>query len=136
MAEELSIGPGTTLKVVEHNEDVLELEATYAPAGEAPPAHLHPVQDERFEVLAGEMNVRLGEDERALGTGEVIDIPRGTTHQMWNGAGEPAVLSWKTTPPGRTLDFFRDVAATMSGQPRIEPAKLLDEYSDTFKLAS
>src|SRR3712207_4065229 len=88
MDEELTIGPGTTLRVVAHSDDVLEIEASYAPNGAPPPAHLHPEQDERFEVLAGAVRVRAAEADGVIMAGEVLEIPRGTVHQMWNGRDE------------------------------------------------
>ena len=45
-------GPGgLVLRIVREEEDVLEMEATYAGRGSMPPEHLHPTQEERFEVL-------------------------------------------------------------------------------------
>lgn len=67
---------------------MLEVEASYGHATKPPPKHLHPDQDERFEVLSGELRVRHGENEVTLGPGETIEIPRGTAHQMWSTAGE------------------------------------------------
>jgi hypothetical protein len=55
---------------------------------------------------------------------------------MWNGAEEPAVLRWLTTPAGRTLAWFREIAALQSGQtPLGDPSTLLQRYRDTFRLA-
>ena len=113
--EVLAVGPGTTLRVVAHDEQRLEFEASYAGGGTPPPAHLHPDQDEHFEVLAGAMRVRIAGRERQLAKGEVLDVPRGTADQMWNGGGEQAVMRWTTTPAGRTLDWFRELAAAMAG---------------------
>ena len=65
VGEELKLGPGTHLRVIAHDDAELLLQATYAPAGSAPPAHLHPAQDERFEVIAGAMRTRIdGQDSR------------------------------------------------------------------------
>ena len=38
-------------------------------------------------------------------------------------------------PAGRTLDWFRELAALQSGQPLKDPASLLSEYRDVFRLA-
>jgi Cupin domain len=115
---------------------VLEFEARYAPGGSPPPPHLHPAQDERFEVLAGAMRTKIAGVEGTLAHGEVLEIPHGTVHQMWNAAGEPAVLRWETTPAGRTLDWFREIAALQGGgEPLGDPATLLARYSDTLQLA-
>ena len=40
----------------------LEVEATYGAASKAPPKHLHPDQDERFEVLAGTLRAVVGDE--------------------------------------------------------------------------
>ena len=78
--------------------------------------------------------------ERELGEGEVLDIPRGSVHQMWNAASEPARVKWETLPAGRTEQWFREVDALQreAGDGRPSPLAfgvLLDEYGDTFKLA-
>jgi mannose-6-phosphate isomerase-like protein (cupin superfamily) len=93
MPEELVIGPGTTLLVLSHGDDVLELEASYAGGRAAPPAHLHPEQDERFEVTAGSMQVRIAGRKSVIAAGEKLEVPRGTVHQMWNASDEPSVIA-------------------------------------------
>lgn len=136
MSEELAIGPGTTLRVLAVSDEHLELEARYAEGGSPPPAHFHPEQDERFEVLAGSVRARVGEREISLATGEILEIPREQVHQMWNEASEPAVVNWRTTPAGRTLDWFRELAALLRGEGRAQPETLLADYSDVFRLAT
>jgi mannose-6-phosphate isomerase-like protein (cupin superfamily) len=136
MAEQLQIAPQTTITVVERGDDVLELEARYGPGGSPPPPHLHPAQDERFEVVDGAMRTRVAGEEATIVTGDVLEIPRGTVHQMWNEGQEPAVLRWLTTPSGRTLDWFREIAAVQArAEPLGDPATLLQRYEDTFRLA-
>jgi mannose-6-phosphate isomerase-like protein (cupin superfamily) len=134
--EELEIGPGTRLRVIAESEDVLELEARYAGGGSPPPAHLHPGQDEHFEVLSGEMQARVGGQSRTLSTGEELDVPRNTVHLMWNESDAETVLNWKTMPAGRTLSWFRELAALQRGEGREDPATLLTDYSDVFQLAA
>ncbi len=131
---ELKLGPGTTLRVVAHDADELLLQATYAPAGSAPPAHLHPAQDERFEVIAGAMRTRIDGEEGGLSEGQVLEIPRGTPHQMWNGDERDAVVEWRTTPAGRTLEWFGQLSAMLAGDSSADPAELLAEYADVFRL--
>jgi quercetin dioxygenase-like cupin family protein len=135
MGEELKLGPGTTLQVIAHDEHALQLRATYAAGGAPPPAHLHPEHDERFEVLAGAMRNRIAGRDGELREGEVLEIGRGTAHQMWNAADVPAVVDWRTTPAGRTLDWFRALSAVLAGESTADPAALLAEYGDVFQLA-
>jgi mannose-6-phosphate isomerase-like protein (cupin superfamily) len=134
MSEELALGPATTLRVLSHDEQALVLEARYAGGSSPPPAHLHPAQDEHFEVRAGEMQALVGPERSTLALGEALEIPRGTVHQMWNEGEEQAVVIWRTTPPGRTLDWFRELAATLRGEGREDPSTLLDDYADVFVL--
>ena len=136
MAEELQLGPATTLTVVEHDDEELLLRASYAGGGVAPPAHLHPAQDERFEVLSGAMRASVDGVEHELAAGSVLEISRGSVHQMWNAAGEPAVVDWRTSPSGRTLDWFRELSALLSGESSADGAALLAEYADVFVLAT
>ena len=137
MADEelLEIGPGTVLRLRVSEDERLEVEASYDGGGSEPPAHLHPAQDERFEVLEGTMRARIGDLESELRAGDELAVPAGTVHQMWNAGAERAVMLWSTTPAGRTLDWFRELAALRAGRPLEDPATLLDRYSDTFRLA-
>lgn len=135
MAEELKLGAGTTLRVVAHSDELLHLRATYDAGGTAPPAHFHPAQDEHFEVLAGAMHARLGERDERLATGDLLEIPRGTAHQMWNDGDETAVVDWRTMPARRTLEWFRQLSALLGGERAVDGAALLAEYADVYVLA-
>lgn len=88
---------------------LLELEATYPPHSSEPPPHLHPRQDEEFVIVSGSMMVRLVGKVSQLRAGEVISIPKGTPHSMWNAGEEPTTVIWRTTPALNTEHFFRDV---------------------------
>ncbi len=134
--EELKIAPGTTLRVVAVGDQALELEARYDGAGTAPPAHLHPVQDEHFEILVGAMFVRLEGEERRVTAGETLVVPRGTAHQMWNAEESPARTRWVTTPAGRTLEWFRELAAAVGGEPLSDAETLLERYADTLRIVA
>ena len=103
----------------ETDGELLEMEATYEPGSVEPPEHFHPKQDERFEILAGTMEARIGGESKLLKTGEEVFIPAGTPHAMWNGGSETARVAWETRPAMRTEEFFSAVArvgaAAMSG---------------------
>ena len=51
----------------ETDGELLEMEAMYEPGSVEPPEHFHPKQDERFEILAGTMEARIGGDFRSNG---------------------------------------------------------------------
>lgn len=134
-SEQLAVGPGTTLRVLAHDAAELVFEASYAGGGTPPPAHLHPAQDERFEIRAGEMQAIVGGERIALAASEVLEIPRETVHQMWNEGEAEATVIWRTSPAGRTLEWFREIAALLRGEGREDPSTLLADYADVFRLA-
>lgn len=143
MSESIQIGPGQVVEVLESSEDVLVLETTYAPGGSPPPAHLHPVQTEHFEILSGAVHVEVDGRRRQLSTGEQLDILPSTTHKMWNPSGEAARARWETRPAGRSEQWFRGLGALQGtnwvnrdGQPKpLAFAALASKYEDSFRLA-
>lgn len=102
-------GPGGfVLRLVrtaaETGGELLEMEATYGGGADLPPEHLHPSQDERFEVLDGAVRTIVAGVERRYEAGEAFEVPAGTPHQM-TGDG-PARVRWQVTPALRTAEFF------------------------------
>lgn len=127
--------PSESVTVVDHAPAALVVEATYGPAGRPPPAHLHPVQDERFTVLDGTLSARVDGQERTLHAGDVLDVPRGADHTMWNAdPQQPAHVRWETRPAGRTEDWFAALDAAATTNP-VALAPLVRAYDDTFRLA-
>ena len=64
------------------------VEAFVEPEGAVAAAHVHPYQEERFEVLAGELEFRLGKRTLVARAGDRILVPAGTPHRFENvGAG-------------------------------------------------
>lgn len=89
--------------------ELLELEAEWAPREHRPLPHSHPSQDEHFEVLEGELSVKLGSETRVLHAGDTVDVPRRTVHAFWNSGGTVARAKWQVRPAQRTEDFFQSV---------------------------
>ena len=50
----------------------LKLEVIIAPGAKGPPEHIHPLQEERFEVLSGRVGARVEGEERTLQAGEAL----------------------------------------------------------------
>jgi quercetin dioxygenase-like cupin family protein len=142
MGETLKITPTESVEIVSSDREGLLLEATYLP-GKPPPKHFHPEQDEHFEVLEGEVRVDLAGEARTYPAGEEFDVPRATVHTFWNPGSEPARVRWRTSPGGRTEQWFRAIARIQEqgrvgkdGMPGpLAFGVLLTEYRDTFRLA-
>ncbi len=72
--------------------ELLQLEVRLD-AGGWVPRHAHARQDERVNVLAGTLTVRVGRSERTLGVGDSIHVPRRKLHILRNtGEGEARFL--------------------------------------------
>jgi quercetin dioxygenase-like cupin family protein len=89
--------------------ELLELEAEWAPGGHKPLPHSHPSQEERFEVLEGQLGVKLGGEQRVLNVGDRVDVPRAVVHTFWNSGATTARARWAVRPAQRTEDFFQAV---------------------------
>jgi quercetin dioxygenase-like cupin family protein len=143
MTDALMLTPHESVRVRRSDPDALEVEGTWAPGGSPPPKHFHPAQHERFEVLAGTLRARVEGDERELSAGDVLEILRGAAHQMWNPGEEPARAVWRTSPGGRTHEWFRALDALQrsgrvgkSGMPSaLAFGAYLTEYRDVIRLA-
>lgn len=130
--------PHERVSITTRDAEALVALATYEPGGGAPPNHLHPDQDEQFEVLTGHLAVIVDGVERRLGPGERLDIPRGTPHRMWNpDPASPAQVSWTTAPAGRTEEWWAalsEARGTRKLPPPLALLRLLRAYRDVFRL--
>jgi quercetin dioxygenase-like cupin family protein len=78
----------------ETNGESVLVETIVRPHGFVAAAHVHPFQTERFEVLAGVLGIRVGDEEILAGPGDVAVVPPGTPHRFWNaGAAEARFLA-------------------------------------------
>ena len=74
------------------------VEAFVEPEGAVAAAHVHPAQEERFEVLAGELEFRLGKDTIVARAGDRILVPVGTPHRFRNVGAETAHFVCEVSP--------------------------------------
>jgi mannose-6-phosphate isomerase-like protein (cupin superfamily) len=56
----------------------------FAPGFAGPPQHMHPHQEESYEVLSGVLDVFIDGQWRELGAGEYITVPAGAPHTIRN----------------------------------------------------
>jgi len=139
MTTTYKLTPSETVTVVRHDQELLEVEGRWGPEGKPPPPHLHPAQDEHFEVLEGTLTAKVDGGERERSAGETLEIPQGTSHQIWNAGSEPARALWQTRPAGRTAEWFRSIDALHEGGGKPSPldfVPLLEEYDDVFRLSA
>ena len=86
--------------------ELLQGELIVKPHGFVAAEHIHPLQEERFEILAGSVTFRVNGIERKANTGEKVIIPPGTPHAWWNDGDQEAHLLGEFLPALRTEEFF------------------------------
>jgi mannose-6-phosphate isomerase-like protein (cupin superfamily) len=124
--------------------ELLRIEALVEPRGFAAAEHVHPRQEERFEILSGEIRYRVGGVERVAGPGEELVIPRGVTH-VWENAGEENLhMIIEFRPALRTEEFFESyfglgqdgLTNPKTGLPNlVRMAVLLNEFREEIHLS-
>src|SRR5215218_6427632 len=80
------------------NGELLEFELELTPDGHVPGAHVHPEQEERFHVLEGVMNFRLGLKTIVAQAGETVVVPKGRVHRFANGSDQTARCRVEVVP--------------------------------------
>ena len=82
----------------------------FLPAGGSVPlAHVHPRQEERFEVVSGRARIRVGRRLLRAAAGESVVVPRGTVHRLWNDGEDELQVLVEFRPALRTEEGFEQL---------------------------
>jgi mannose-6-phosphate isomerase-like protein (cupin superfamily) len=82
----------------ETNGEAVVFETFVQPEGFVAAAHVHPKQEERFEVLSGTLGLKVGTEEIVAGRGDAVTIPAGTSHRFWNAGAVEARFRCEVRP--------------------------------------
>jgi quercetin dioxygenase-like cupin family protein len=124
----------------ETNGELLQFDFYLRPGGTIAREHVHPQQEERFEVISGNVRGRMGGEERTASPGDVVNTPPGLPHVWWNDSDEEVHLLVEFRPALETESFFRivfglarDGKANRQGLPKpLQMAVLLAAHPDEF----
>jgi mannose-6-phosphate isomerase-like protein (cupin superfamily) len=142
LGDTYALGPHEHLTVTHLDDDLLEVAALWDPstagAPQQPLPHRHPNQDERFVILEGELTARIDGVERTLRAGDTVDVPRGTTHAIWNATAAPVRATWQVRPALRTAEMWSTLTG-MRGPDGSLPSPedgqaFLTKYAPEFEL--
>ena len=75
---------------VETNGEAVEIELTLEPTGFVAMPHAHPFQSERFQIVEGSVNFKVGGKHLVGEAGDVVTVDPGTPHKFWNESGRAA----------------------------------------------
>jgi quercetin dioxygenase-like cupin family protein len=87
-------GPGNTIKCIRSGQNggpfIFELEID--PGGKGPPVHRHDEGDEIFEMVSGQLAVRVEGEVKMLGPGDTLTLRPEQFHTFWNPSkNEPSI---------------------------------------------
>jgi quercetin dioxygenase-like cupin family protein len=95
----------------ENNGAFLEMECFNPPTGVKEPEHIHPFQENSFEVISGELHFQINGKHCIGMAGDHIVIPPGTPHYFWNGGLTEAHYVQMFKPSLHIDCFFRSFFA-------------------------
>ena len=93
------------------NGELLAFGFALRPGGAVPIPHVHPIQTERFEVLAGRMRFRVGLRTVIAEPGDVIEVAPGVAHSFANAGQDEARLRVEVRPALAMEEMFAEVVA-------------------------
>src|SRR3954451_21626230 len=91
--------------------EYLEIDLELTADGHVPGAHVHPEQEERFEVLEGRMKFRMGMKTIVAETGDVVTVPKGKVHKFKNAGDGIARARVTGTPALKMEELFETTVA-------------------------
>tara|TARA_Y100000385_G_scaffold291634_1_gene370950 strand:- start:1767 stop:2321 length:555 start_codon:yes stop_codon:yes gene_type:complete len=117
---------------------VIEIEI--GPKGKGPPLHFHKDFTEEFEMVKGQMNVKVEKKVFTLTEGESCRIEIGQQHTFWSESEEPVIFRGTLEPGNEEFEngiaimfgLARDGYLSSKGFPkRISQALVVGELSDS-----
>jgi quercetin dioxygenase-like cupin family protein len=116
MAGDELLNPVTGLRTVfrktaqETSGDLLQVDWIGSPGWTTGPDHVHPRQEERFEVLSGRLGLRADGIEHVHSVGDVIVVSAGSPHAAWNAGDDEVHVLVDFRPALRTERAFETLA--------------------------
>ncbi len=131
-----------TRTAAETEGEYVRFECFVKPSGFVAAPHVHPFQEERFEVLDGSVSFRIDGQMLTASPGEVVLVAAGRKHQFWNAGDEEVRFACEVRPALR----FEQLIETMfslaqagktnkKGMPNpLRLAVIAQEHFDTVRL--
>ena len=93
------------------NGELLAFDLELSPDGHVPGAHVHPIQEESFEVVEGTMQFLRGLRIITAGPGDKVVIRPGTIHKFKNAGNDPAHVRVEVRPALKMEELFETTVA-------------------------
>lgn len=96
---------GHTYVPMQRSEHSMAWHATF-PDGTFVPPHIHRTQDEFIYMLDGKLQVDSGSGTHHAGRGDLIRLPMGVPHGLFNRSGAMVTCLFWVAPQARLWDLF------------------------------
>ncbi len=121
--------------------EYLEIDVELTPDGAVPGMHVHPHQEERFEILSGNVRFRKGLKKIDATVGDVVVVESGKAHKFKNHGSEGAAMRVRVTPALEMERLFEtavglaeDGRVTRKGMPKpLDLALFVSEFQDEVR---
>jgi mannose-6-phosphate isomerase-like protein (cupin superfamily) len=123
--------------------EVVVIDTTVAPEGFVAAEHIHPYQSERFEILSGEAEFKLGKEIVVARPGDVVMVEPGTPHRFRNFSDREEIRFRTEVRPALSFETFletmyglaSDGKTNKKGLPNpFRLAVIMDEQFDLVRL--
>jgi quercetin dioxygenase-like cupin family protein len=96
---------GQTYRPLQHCEASFAFDTLFPPGTFVPP-HIHPTQDEFIRVLEGRFDLLLDGQPGQAAEGDLIRLPRGIPHGIFNKSDTPVRALFWVAPSLRLFELF------------------------------
>jgi quercetin dioxygenase-like cupin family protein len=90
----------------------------FGASGARVPAHIHPYQDETYEVISGRLTYLLDGTKHVAATGSTVRLPHNVPHQHFSEGPEEAVTV-QTMTPGLDFDYVLETIFGLGSEGRL-----------------
>lgn len=99
---------GQTYKPLQHTAESFAFDTLFPPGTFVPP-HIHPTQHEYIRVLSGTFSLMLGGSELTATAGDLIRMPMGIPHGIWNKTDKDVTAVFWVAPALTLYDLFTKI---------------------------
>lgn len=130
-----------TASAAETGGSLVEMEILLPPNAVSPPLHIHPRQEEDYEVLAGSLDVHFEGAWMRLPEGESMTVPRGEPHTFRNSSGLRVRVRNAHRPALGFQDYLEEIhSLAQDGKIKsftdasslMQLARVFEKYEDTI----
>lgn len=102
------------------NGELFQADIYVQPGGFVAAEHIHPLQDEYFEVISGMLRGRVAGKEFAASPGEKIVVHAGTPHVWWN-SGDAELHVFADVRPAMRFEYFFETFFSLAQEGKVNP---------------